>query len=139
MWLALLGGALAAVGTVPPWIVTAPGQQVVPAIYLPGMETGIRSHDYPVLGILVVGLAAAFHGRHRRRGGYLAAATGALVVLVSGLVVFAMLDGFVGTFVPGPGVALSVAGGLLLASAGWGHLVSHPDGVGVDPERAGRV
>lgn len=133
--LALLGALAVVVGTYLPWIVPAPGTDVVPAVYLPGMETGVAVHDYPVLGTLAVGLAAAARERDRRRGGYLAAATGALIALATVGYAGARLAGGVtfGVFVPGPGVHLTVAGGLLLVAAGWRHLAAMAVGEGLAP------
>lgn len=117
--LALLGAAAVAVGTYLPWIVTAPDADVVPQVYLSGMERGIAGVDYVVLGVLVAGLAAAAYYRDDRRGGYLAAGTGALVALLTGYYFAATVGNFLGAFVPGPGAYLTVAGALLLVVAGW--------------------
>lgn len=121
--LAVVGALLAALGTYVPWIVTAPGVDVVPAIYLAGMGWRVAGSDHVVLGVLVVGLAVAARYRHRRRGGLLAAATGGLVVVLTVVLLASSLDGFLGTFVPGPGAVVTVAGGLVLVVAGRRHPV----------------
>lgn len=122
--LALLGALAVAVGTYLPWIVRAPGADVVPAIYVPGMETGLAAPDYAVLAVLVVGLAAAAHERPRRRAGHLAAGTGLLVALVTGGYLGVALTGggaTLGAFAPGTGAYVTLAGASLLAAAGWRH------------------
>ena len=131
--LALVGAIVAAVGTYVPWIVAAPGRQAVPAIYLPGMGWRFAGHDYLVVGLLVVGLAVAGRHRHERLGGHLAAGTGVVVALLTGYVVVTSLEGFLGAFVPGAGVAVTLAGALLLVVAGRRQtrtVGSHDDGVG---------
>lgn len=116
--LALAGAALAAAGTLVPWVVTAPGQQVVPSVFLDGMGWRVGGFDVVVLGVLAVGLVAAAANRRRRRGGHLLAATGALVAVLAVYGPFASIGGFLGTFVPGPGAAVTLLGGVLLVVAG---------------------
>jgi len=116
--LAAAGAAIAAPGTYAPWVVTAPGQEVVPAVYLDGMGWGVGAFDVVVLAVLGVGLAAAAAYRGRRRGGYCLAATGVLVALLAVYGPLASIDGFLWTFVPGPGAAVTALGGSLLVVAG---------------------
>ena len=135
-WLALVGALVVTVGTYVPWIVAAPGRDVVISIYVPGMEWGLAGLDYLLLGLLVVGLAAAGRYRRRRRGGSIAAATGGAIVVLTGYVLAGTLLGgpaSLGAFVPGLGAALTVAGGLLLVLAGWRHVVSIADGGAAAP------
>jgi hypothetical protein len=118
-YLALAGAVLAAAGTTIPWVVTSPWAEVVPAVYLDGMGYGVASADYLVLAVLVVGLAAAARYRRVPRGGYVAAATGALVAVLAAAITLTSLSGFLGAFLPGPGAAVTAAGGVVLALAGW--------------------
>jgi hypothetical protein len=118
-YLALAGAVLAAAGTTIPWVVTSPWAEVVPAVYLDGMGYGVAGADYLLLGVLAVGLAAAARYRRAPRGGYLAAATGALVAVLAVDLAFSSLGGFLGAFLPGPGAAVTAAGGVVLVLAGW--------------------
>lgn len=120
--IALAGATIVAVGTYVPWVVPAPGVELVPAIYLQGMGWRVAGSDYLVLAVLLVGLATAATRRRRRHGGYLLAGTGAVVAALTALVTATSIDGFVGTFVPGVGAFLTVVGGLVLVGAGWHHL-----------------
>lgn len=116
--LALAGAVLAAAGTLVPWVVVAPGQRVVPQVFIDGMGWRVGGFDVVVLGVLAAGLAAAAVYRRRRLGGHLLTATGALVALLAVYGPFASIGGFLGTFVPGPGAAVTALGGVLLVVAG---------------------
>lgn len=125
-YLALAGAVLAVAGTTLPWVVADPRAEMVPAVYLSGMGYGVAGSDYLVLGVLVVGLAAGARYRRHRSGGYLAAATGVLVAVLAAAVTFSSLSGFLGAFLPGPGAAVTAAGGVLLALAGWWQVAAPP-------------
>jgi hypothetical protein len=116
--LALAGAVLAAAGTPLPWVVVAPGQRVVPAVFLDGMGWRVGGFDVVVLGVLAVGLVAAAAHCGRRRGGHLLVATGVLVALLAVYGPLASVGGFLGTFLPGPGAGVTLLGGLLLVAAG---------------------
>jgi hypothetical protein len=140
-YLALAGAVLAAAGTTVPWVVTSPWAEVVPAVYLDGMGYGVAGADYLLLGVLAVGLAAAARHRRARRGGYIAAATGALVAVLAVAIALSSLSGFLGAFLPGPGAAVTAAGGVVLALAGWWQVATTQagDGPAADRERGHRV
>lgn len=139
-YLALAGAVLAAAGTTIPWVVTSLWAEVVPAVYLDGMGYGVGDGDYLLLGVLVVGLAAAARYRRTRSGGYLAAATGALVAVLAVAIALSSLSGFLGAFLPGPGAAVTAAGGVVLVLAGWWQAatVSNPEGAAGDRQRRRR-
>lgn len=123
-WLTLVGALAVGVGTWLPWIVHAPGREMVIQIYVPGMEWGLAAPDYVVLTVLVVGLAVAAGTRQDHRGGYATAATGGLIAAVTVGYLVATLSGggaTFGAFVPGPGAVLTVIGGLVLVEAGRRH------------------
>lgn len=124
-WVALAGTVLAAVGTVPPWIVVAPGQDVVIRIYVPGMEWGLAGVDYLVLGVLAVGTAAAARTRPARSEAVVAAGTGIVVAALAAQFLWARVlfgPAALGAFMPGPGVGLTLVGATLLVAAGWWHV-----------------
>ncbi len=115
--LAAIGSGMIALGTVLEWIVVNPFHDgAVPMIYLQGMSSGTETVGIVLLPAAIAVLVAVAL-RPERWASALSVGVGVLAVPIV-VVHVASYAEFHWTFVPGPGVAMVLAGGSLLAVVG---------------------
>ena len=131
----LIGCLSVAVGAWLRWVVLEPGNTgPVIGVHVPGMETGFELHDYLLLGVTGVGVAASFvlaRSRRERLAGAGTAATGvvlSLLTLVLALSLVPPWDPTLDSFVVGPGAYVTMFGALTLTFVGGYQFVAHGGG-----------